>query len=901
MKTDCLASHEVVPGVRAAADRAALLSPLRAALAAVAAAASTGLSAGQFCPGGFPQAHLPLECGAGVVTQFSGVNSNEPVVLLMDFRDPPANSPGNGVNWCAPRFHNEFPVTADTWVSANLGQVFGITLDDDNPPSIYVTCTTTFGSDNPAYQNANTVPLPSSPFGPGGSGAVYRLDGTSGAISVFSTLPNTGPGLGQICFDRGLNVYYVSNFEDGRIYRLSSTGTCLSTFDHISDTVGGCGPEAGDPAGFVPFRERIWAVKTYNGRLYYGLWNEDRGRPAATLANEVWSVALDGSGQFQAGTRQLEISVPSFPLTDWSNPVSDISFSAAGRMMLAERNMLADVGAGNRPAWAQDGHRSRNLEYELVGSNWVPSVRTFWIGTSSGGPGTNAAGGTDYDCEDNLWSTGDQVLVYGNPVLAVYGLQRTPEPGNTIPTIATTGYFIDFDGISTVQSKNRIGDVTVYNGCCGCMTAEVESVECEIGAGGLTGCVTVTVQVTNNSGVPASYVLLPSAQAQPHIIPLVPPLPSGTGEIRTITFQLCNVTPGTTHCVNLVLADSEIEECCTIEVCVDIPECDCLQFSQVSVICNPAGGLLLSFLVTNLTPDVIEHVFIFKPDPPDPNAGILVVPDYFDLTGSPLPPFGTTSIGPIAILGAVPGSTLCLRVSAHTGDLVECCSEELCFEVPDCAPEPTGACCLPDGTCVVVTLAQCLELKGLYIGDGAPCSQCGVLEPVGACCLPDGTCVQVSVFECGNLQGLYLGDGTPCTDCAVLTPIGACCVQGAPCVQTSAVNCAASGGVYLGDGTPCSDCNAPVDGACCIPGGCIITLQVDCDSQGGTWLGPGTSCDDCPVPVDPCDLDVDGVVGITDFLILLSSWGPCAKCQADFDGDGAVGIVDMLALLAQWD
>ncbi len=895
------ASYEAPDAMRAAPRRTPSTSTITAFVAAAGFAALASPSIAQFCPGGFPQAHLPLECGAGAVTFFSGVGSNGPVVALIDFRDPAVNSPGTGTNWCAPMFHNEFPVTADTWNSINLGQVFGITLDDDNPPSIYVTCTTTFGSDNPAYQNANTFPLSAPPFGPGGSGAVYRLDGTSGAISVLATLPNTGPGLGQVCFDRTVSAFYVSNFEDGRIYRLSSAGACLSTFDHISDTVGTCGPEAGDPAGFVPFRERVWAVKTFGDRLYYGLWNEDRGRPNGALSNEVWSVALDGAGQFLGGTRQLEISVPNMPSVVWSNPVSDISFSAAGRMMLAERNMLADVGAGNRPAWAQDGHRSRDLEYELSGSSWVPSTRDFFIGTSSSGPGTNAAGGIDYDCDDNLWSTGDQLLVYGNPVLAVYGVQRTPEPGNTIPTIATTGYFIDFDGVSTVQSKNRIGDVAVYNGCCGCMTAEVESVECEFDASGLTGCVTVSLQITNNSGVPASYVLLPNATTQPHIIPLVPPLPSGTGETRKITFQLCDVKPGTAACFDLVLADSRIEECCTIEVCVDVPPCDCLQFSQVSVICDPAsGGLVLSFLVTNLTPDVIEHFFVFKPDPPDPNAGILVIPDYFDFTGSPVPPFGTAAIGPISIFGAVPGTTLCLRVSAHSADLLECCSEELCFEVPDCGPEPTGACCLPDGTCVVVTLAQCQELMGLYVGDGAPCSECGDLEPIGACCLPDGTCVQVSVFECGNLHGLYVGDGTPCTDCDDLTPIGACCIQGAPCVQTSAANCAASGGVYLGDGTPCADCDAPVDGACCIPGGCILTLQVDCDAQGGTWLGPGTSCDDCPAPPNPRDLDKDGAIGITDLLLLLAAWGPCPDCQADFNGDGQVGIVDLLSLLAQW-
>ncbi len=52
------------------------------------------------------------------------------------------------------------------------------------------------------------------------------------------------------------------------------------------------------------------------------------------------------------------------------------------------------------------------------------------------------------------------------------------------------------------------------------------------------------------------------------------------------------------------------------------------------------------------------------------------------------------------------------------------------------------------------------------------------------------------------------------------------------------------------------------------------------------------------------DLDMDGMVGITDFLMLLAAWGPCpdppATCPADLDGSGDVGITDMLELLGTW-
>ncbi|NNF42625.1 MAG: hypothetical protein HKN62_06195 [Phycisphaerales bacterium] len=51
---------------------------------------------------------------------------------------------------------------------------------------------------------------------------------------------------------------------------------------------------------------------------------------------------------------------------------------------------------------------------------------------------------------------------------------------------------------------------------------------------------------------------------------------------------------------------------------------------------------------------------------------------------------------------------------------------------------------------------------------------------------------------------------------------------------------------------------------------------------------------------EAADLDGDGVVGFTDLLIVLSSWGPCPDCPADLDGDGSVGLTDLLAVLAGW-
>jgi hypothetical protein len=50
----------------------------------------------------------------------------------------------------------------------------------------------------------------------------------------------------------------------------------------------------------------------------------------------------------------------------------------------------------------------------------------------------------------------------------------------------------------------------------------------------------------------------------------------------------------------------------------------------------------------------------------------------------------------------------------------------------------------------------------------------------------------------------------------------------------------------------------------------------------------------------PADLDDDGTVSVTDFLLLLAVWGTDPGGPPDFNGDYDVGITDFLILLAAW-
>ena len=89
-------------------------------------------------------------------------------------------------------------------------------------------------------------------------------------------------------------------------------------------------------------------------------------------------------------------------------------------------------------------------------------------------------------------------------------------------------------------------------------------------------------------------------------------------------------------------------------------------------------------------------------------------------------------------------------------------------------------------------------------------------------------------------------------------------------------------------------------------------LDDNCPECSGNWLirarrAGSQDADENGIPDEcvPGDLDGDGFIGITDFLLLLSAWGPCPdpcppSCNADLDGDCNVGITDFLILLGNW-
>ncbi|MFO0875229.1 MAG: hypothetical protein U0575_14830 [Phycisphaerales bacterium] len=622
-------------------------------------------------------------------------SANEPVVRAFDLSGPGLNAPGTLST--PPAYDNP------AWTLAKLGTVFGITLDDSG--NVYVAQSAVFSPDA---------------LGAGGAGAVYKLDSATGAATTFATLPNSAivgcvgtecyPGLGNLCFDCGSRNIYVTDFEDGRIYRLDLAGNVLSTFDHATGAItAGGAPEPGDANGFAPLGERVWAVQVNGGRLYYSLWVEDSARPSAVQGNQIWSIAINGAGQF-VGAPQLEITVPAFPNDVWSSPVADITFTENCCMTIAERSMSGDTYSS--------AHISRVLQYcfDAATAGWAPSSATFAVGTA--GLDTSAAGGVDLDFSTGgrLWATGDAA---SSPDV-IYGLQGLPATGGN----DTNSLLIDLDGEVTQQDKTQIGDVELP--CpSACATIDESTTKCQLLNGVVTGNATWTFSLTNHSGVPVRYVLFADSNISPNVVVLNPTLANGASTTITVTISGLDPT-ATTYCTDLILADTQFNECCTIHYCVDLPDCDCMLVQLQKVVCVPGSGgdAQVSF---NYVPVAFnaEYMFISPPLPPDPNSGITISPSFIDIS---TPAMTVGFAGPITIENAVPGSEVCLTVSIHAANLSECCAVQLCFDAPFCQVDACPGDLNGDGLVDGADLGLLLAVWGSGGGTPADLNQDGHVD-----------------------------------------------------------------------------------------------------------------------------------------------------------------------------
>ena len=167
-------------------------------------------------------ATLPVECNEVLTTHFSGLDLNDnpdpdgAVLTLVDTRIPPTNPmgwPSAGQLWNAPLFSN-LGAGPNEWTAKNLGTIFGLALSTGTDPDIFVAASPgVYGDYDPGWPGV---------IGPAGEGGIYRIDGTTGQISTFVSIPNGGPGIGNIHIDsigpNQTDQIYATNLDDGKIW-----------------------------------------------------------------------------------------------------------------------------------------------------------------------------------------------------------------------------------------------------------------------------------------------------------------------------------------------------------------------------------------------------------------------------------------------------------------------------------------------------------------------------------------------------------------------------------------------------------------------------------------------------------------------------------------------------------
>jgi hypothetical protein len=461
--------------------------------------------------------------GDAVVTGFSGVRQPQqlpsgidpldktfidldgPSVRVIDLSNPGAPAQGQVMSAPLP-----FTVTA-----RQVGQVFAVAQDDATPPNIYVAATSAYGLPIVAGQPDRDGTLrrlrrgePGARFMPGlfgsqtaggGPGSVWKIDGRTGAVSLFVNIQNSGAGLGDIVFDAARRQFFVSDRASGVIHRVGLDGVARDTYDHGAGGRGVVGlvpvPDqpgqrlniqstAFDPGNpqswnFPPPARRTFGLAIYKNSLFYALAD----------GPQVWSVGLAPDGGFGKNV-SWELSLP-----PGSRPteIASILFDDAGQIYLAERG--APTGAYDYKALASPGE-AKVLRYRLREpgdppgrGRWAPVPDEYAVGFRPNYRNTNGgiAFGHRYTqtntfgaCGGTLWATGEQLRAAADPALAQQlagsgplafrGVQGVAvdllRPRNAPPRASLFVRYEDRIDEATARERfGHIGDIAIWQSC----------------------------------------------------------------------------------------------------------------------------------------------------------------------------------------------------------------------------------------------------------------------------------------------------------------------------------------------------------------------------------------------------------------------------------------------------
>lgn len=419
-------------------------------------------------------AQLPLVFGDGIITHSPNSMSAGTPFVVATIKTSNTSTAPLGSNWNTPSMVPPGTKPANwsavNWTPAVLGNVFGITLDANPNPNIYVSNTQIYGM--PAL---------------GKRGKIWRLDGVTAANTLVFDFNNVNYSLGNLKYKKIGTVenIYVSNWDNGNIERLNGNSTSTIAWSLQAPF----NPKFGlynDNKDFLPYGLALRNMSGGTFRLYYAKIS----RTGTFNTNQVWSVNLNSSGDFIAGSETQE-SFPTTELTNYTGTViADIAFTEDGKKMLLGQQSFNTFGA-------LCAHRSNVAELEATVTDhiWTASPNLFHAGQSSGfGSACGGAAGdwnsiggvsysdnilnknaTSFQCDDTVWFVSDAIVF--SPTFA-YGVQGMKANGGASNSV-TNSVIIDEDDFTGNTDKMQLGDVEIYKNpinCAPCKCGKWESI-----------------------------------------------------------------------------------------------------------------------------------------------------------------------------------------------------------------------------------------------------------------------------------------------------------------------------------------------------------------------------------------------------------------------------------------
>jgi hypothetical protein len=687
-----------------------------------------------------------------------------------------------------------------TMLASEIGQVFGVVLDDASPQNIYVAATSSYGlpivvrGPDGRFLHVrrgapNAVFMPGL-WGPrGGPGSIWKIDGASARVSLLADVatgdrPNSGAALGGLAFDPQSKSLFVADRETGLIHRIGLNGADLGSYDHgvagraaqelapvpwtRQQPIDATSPrfDSGDPStwNLASPERRVFGLAVHDARLFY----------AVADGLQVWSVGLRPDGSF-GDDAVIELAVP--PAAG-PTEISKIAFDDQGRMLLAERPAPTgafDFEGLSRPAIG------RVLRYAIVGKAagrrvWQDEPDEYALGFPhdyrNGNGGVEV--GYNYDrkgdiiagsCGGFVWMSGEDLRDTADATLAarlsqsgplpVSGLQGVgawqDRPRNTPPL---ESYFISYaDGPADDAARGHMGDIAIPRVCEAAPHAELRAPAAPPG---------VAPPPAGGPSPPPGQVSPPTRTGPPLTPPKVrhpPPPPPGScqpDEVRRIPTGSC------------------------------APSCPRPDI-QIGRRCCPVATLAANAECSNSSC-----------------------------------PTGQTAIGP---------SNFCCdssHVYTGSGGTPACCAGSVVNG--QCEPPKPPPC--PPGEPVT---AQC-PCPGGYIKAGGSCCLASNVTSTGVCCPPGqapgfpnkSACVPILHIPIGHLccaAGKIPTASGACCPPANVTTTGVCCSQPvdpynrAACpAQIQSIPACAPGYAKMPDGSCCNQRFVSADGRSCLTG-----------------------------------------------------------------------------------